>query len=304
MAISYIQIFLIFTHQAILKPINKKVMTRRYPNATAGIFLYSLLLTLAFAKYGQAYAQEFFPATPFGGKQQLKDFFDEHLVYPRNELSSGIEGSVALAFDIDAKGIISQLKVLQTGTPGMTKEAIRLFNLLLWDPANYRGKFVSDHQQLTIPFNIKHYRRICRLRGYDTITFPFHPADTSFKTYTYRHTDKVPVPVFNDKDDSFQSFMRRNFHYPDLAFKQNITGIVNVNFIVEPYGIISNVYVDNHLGAGCSEEAMRLVKLISWMPGIIEGKAVRVRMKMSITFSLDGKNKFEYQPNQASNSMN
>lgn len=98
--------------------------------------------------------------------------------------------------------------------------------------------------------------------------------------------------------------MKKNFHYPDIAFKQNITGIVNVNFVVEPSGLISNVYVINRLGAGCTEESIRLVKLIRWMPGVVDGKAVRVLMNLSITFSLDGKNKFEYQPNQASNSMN
>jgi periplasmic protein TonB len=73
---------------------------------------------------------------------------------------------------------------------------------------------------------------------------------------------------------------------------------------VEPYGLISNVNVNDPLGAGCKEEAIRLVKLLRWMPGILNGKAVRVLMNLSITFNLNDKNKFEYQPNQASNSMN
>jgi TonB family protein len=273
-----------------------------HASATSILFFLAFIQVCDFSK--KADAQEFFPASPYGGKQQLKEFFNEHLVYPKGELNSGKEGNVALAFDIDANGHTSNLKVLQSVGPDMAKEAIRLFHLLLWEPSNYRGKVINDHQEMTIPFNIKHYQKNCRLRGYDSISFPYRPVDTSFKIYAFQQTDKAPVPVFNEKDITFQSFMKKNFHYPDLAFKQNITGLVKVNFVVEPYGIISNVYVDNHLGAGCTEEAVRLVKLLRWMPGIVNGTAVRVLMNLSITFSLDGKNKFEYQPNQASNSMN
>jgi hypothetical protein len=259
---------------------------------------------MALNKPVPAIAQDFLPAQPYGGKQQFKDFLNEQIVYPRKDLSSGIEGNVAFAFDIDDKGHTSNLKVLQAVSPGIAEEAIRLFNLVLWEPANYRGKPVNDHQEISIPFNIKHYHKICRLRGYDTIISPFHPADSSYRIYAFRQTDKTPVPIYAEPAETFQSFMSKNFHYPDLAFKQNITGIVKVNFVVESTGLVSNVNVENHLGAGCTEEAIRLVKLLRWMPGIVSGKAVRVIMNLSITFSLNDKNKFEYQPNQASNSMN
>jgi len=279
-------------------------MGQRFHDAKAGIIIFSLIFILICFGTGQVVAQEFLPASPYGGKQQLKEFINEHQVYPRYDLSSGKEGNVALAFDIDVNGNTSQLKILQAVSPAINKEALRIFNLLLWEPASYRGKSVIDHMEITIPFNIKHYRKISHSRGYDTIAFPFRPVDTSLKVYTFKQTNKVPVPIFKEKGVTFQSFMKENFHYPDLAFKQNITGIVVVNFVVETDGLISNVRANNHLGAGCTEEAIRLAKLIRWMPGIIDGKAVRVSMNLSITYSLDGKNKFEYQPNQASNSMN
>jgi TonB family protein len=279
-------------------------MLHQIRNAKAGVMILLMIFLLANIGPAQVFSQEFYPASPYGGKQQLKEFINEHLVFPHSELVSGKEGNVALAFDIDVNGKPSQLKILQSVSPEINKEAIRLFRLLLWEPASYRGKSVNDHQEITIPFNIKHYHKLTRQRGYDTIPYPYRPVDTSFTTYAYKQTTKVPVPIFSKKDITFQSFMKENFNYPEMAFKQNITGIVNVNFIVEPYGLISNVCTDNRLGAGCTEEAIRLVKLIRWMPGIVNGKAVRVSMNLSITFSLDGKNKFEYQPNQASNSMN
>jgi hypothetical protein len=279
-------------------------MAQRYNLSTARRIRFNLVIILVFACSEKMHAQEFFPASPYGGKQQVREFLNEHLIYPAFELNAGKEGNVVLAFDIDINGLVSQLRVLQTVSPAITQEAIRLFRLLLWKPAIFRGKVVADHQELTIPFNIKHYHKVCRLRGYDSLTFPMLPVDTSNKIYSYRQLDFAPEPVFTEENLSYESFMRKNFHYPDLAFKQNISGIVNVNFVVEPYGLISNVNIDNRLGAGCTEEAIRLVKLLRWIPGKVSGKAVRVLMNLSITFSLDGKNKFEYQPNQASNTMN
>jgi len=249
-------------------------------------------------------AQEFFPATNYGGKTQLKEFLFEHMVYPRAELAAGKDGNVSIAFDVDPKGSTKDLKILQTSGSAFTKEALRLFSLLLWNPASIRGKNTSDHQALTITFNCKHYLKMCRLRGYDTITRPYYPIDTTLKIYTYRMTKKAPEPVFSDKETTLQSFFAKNFHYPEAALKQNVTGIVKVRFVVETYGIISNATVDNHLGAGCAEEAIRLVKLLKWKPGIMNGKAVRVEMNLAITFGLNEKGGFQYQPNQSENSMN
>lgn len=251
-----------------------------------------------------ASAQEFIPACCYGGKKQFKDFLTEHMVYPRAELAAGKDGSVSLAFDISVKGTVEDIKIIQTSGSAFSREALRLFNLLLWKPAVVRGKNVRDHQELTIPFNCKHYPKMCRLRGYDTIAIPYYPVDTTLKVYAYRMTKIVPQPVFANGESSLQSFFVKNFHYPEAALKQNVTGIVKVRFIVETYGIISNVTVDNYLGAGCAEEAIRLVKLIRWKPGIFSGKAVRVEMSLSVTFGLNEKGGFQYQPNQAENSMN
>jgi TonB family protein len=249
----------------------------------------------------QIKAQEFFPATCYGGKQQFKDFLEQHMVYPRAELAAGKDGSVSFAFDIDARGNTEDVKILLTSGDKFSTEALRLFRLLLWKPANIRGKDISDHQELTISFSCKHYYKACRLRGYDTITFPYRPVDTTLKIFAYRMTKFAPEPIIAVKGTSLQSFIAKNFHYPEAALKQNVAGIVKVSFIVETYGIISNVTVDNHLGAGCAEEAVRLVKLIRWKPGIVNGKAVRVNMSLSITFGMNEKDGFRDQPNKTDN---
>jgi TonB family protein len=252
----------------------------------------------------QISAQEFYPATCYGGKQHLKDFLTEHMVYPRAELAAGRDGSVSLAFDIDAKGLPEEVKTLQTSGSAFTAEAMRLFRLLLWTPASVRGKAVNDHQELTISFSCKHYHKACRIRGYDTITYPYRPADTTLKIFSCRLTKLAPEPIFGDNDASMQSFFAKNFRYPAASLSQNVSGIVMVSFVIEPYGIISNVTADDHLGAGCAEEAIRLAKLIRWKPGIVNGKAVRVYMNLSVTFGPDLDDGIHFRPQQVEDALN
>ncbi len=90
-------------------------------------------------------------------------------------------------------------------------------------------------------------------------------------------------------------FLNRNIIYPLVAREQNIEGTVVVSFIVEPTGYISNAKLIKDIGGGCGEEAMRVVEgmnealqnaKVRWMPGLKDGKAVRVLTNVPIKFQL------------------
>ena len=42
------------------------------------------------------------------------------------------------------------------------------------------------------------------------------------------------------------------------------------------------------LGGGCTEEAIRVVKKMRWMPGILDKTAVRTCMELEIVFDIAG----------------
>jgi len=66
-----------------------------------------------------------------------------------------------------------------------------------------------------------------------------------------------------------------------------IEGKVFVQFIVDKAGNITNVTAVKGIGAGCDEEAVRVIKgSPKWKPGKQRGKAVKVRMILPITFKL------------------
>lgn len=253
-----------------------------------------ILLFLLFAV--NTYAQELIPAYPRGGERQTREFISEEMVYPDAAFTRSIEGTVIFDFVVQEQGLVKDLKIREPVDPLLEKEATRIFNLLFWQPAEYRGKAVESRVSFEIPFNVKQYKRACRNRGYEKTPLPPIPIDSSGIVYLYKYTDVQPIPEFQKKETNLQSFMAENFIYPEEALRRNITGVVRINFIVEPHGRISNVRVMEHVGAGCSEEAIRLVKLLRWKPGMRDGKAVRVNLTMPITFGLSADGGYKVAP--------
>jgi protein TonB len=140
-------------------------------------------------------------------------------------------------------------------------------------------------------------------RGYSNFILPFEPVDPSTIVYETTRLDKQPKPVYDAKGMNFSSFIIKNMTYPKDAIKQNISGAVSVFFVVETSGRISNIKIINGVGAGCNQEAMRLLNLLKWMPGVKNGMAVRTKMTLTITFNLQDFENQKYVPANNANQM-
>lgn len=100
------------------------------------------------------------------------------------------------------------------------------------------------------------------------------------------------MPSFPGGMDAMVQYLVTNIKYPENAKKDNITGTVFVTFIVEKDGSINKVKILQGIGAGCDEEAMRVVAAMpKWSPGLNKNKPVRVMFNLPIKFSLDEKPK-------------
>lgn len=243
-------------------------------------------------------SQEITPASPWGGKQQLREFIDQEMLYPANDLSRLTEGKVVVGCTVtrDAKPL--DIRIIKSVSTGLDAEALRLFCMLLWQPASSLGYPCDGKAEVEFDFSVKHYQKVLKSRGYDYSILPYPAVDSSGRVFSFRNTEIQPKPVFRDKEMTMQQFMADNFNYPEAALRQNITGVVTLKFIVEPHGRISNLMVEKHLGAGCSEEASRLIKLFSWSPGVVGGKAVRTLMTLSLLFGLSDGTGYSMQPAQ------
>jgi protein TonB len=86
---------------------------------------------------------------------------------------------------------------------------------------------------------------------------------------------------------AFYQYVQKNMKYPSQAQRMGLEGKVFVEFVVGKEGKITDVKVLRGIGAGCDEEAIRVLKNSpAWSPGKQRGRAVRQRMVLPITFKL------------------
>lgn len=254
-------------------------MKRLFAGSTFSLLLINILFT-------EVASQNFTPAKTFGEQNLIHDFFCSETIYPSQALEQGIEGTVVLSFIVNKNGEVENLEVKESVSPELDAEAIRLFRMLLWEPAIKLGTPVASQNEYSIKFNIKKYEKHCKIRGYEKTEYPHLPIDSSNIVYEVSQIDQAPSPIFPEKGMNLTSFIKKNIQYPETAYKQSISGIVRLRFVVEPQGRISNIKVVEPVSGGCTQEAIRLLQLIRWMPGLKNDHAVRAFMNMQLHFKL------------------
>lgn len=104
------------------------------------------------------------PANVLEGPEQVKDvqefslYVNQVLDYPKQSMDAGIQGRVALSFEVDADGSISNIKVIKGVHPDLDSEALRAVSkcakqLKLRLPERMNGKKV--HFMFPVIFQLK-----------------------------------------------------------------------------------------------------------------------------------------------------
>ncbi|MFK7954105.1 MAG: energy transducer TonB [Ekhidna sp.] len=105
--------------------------------------------------------------------------------------------------------------------------------------------------------------------------------------------DEVPrnyaevMPAYERGMERFYQFMGKNIKYPKTAKRMGIEGKVFLQFIVGKDGSLTGLKVIKGIGAGCDEEALRVMRMIpSFIPGKQGDVRVPVKMVIPINFEL------------------
>lgn len=94
-------------------------------------------------------------------------------------------------------------------------------------------------------------------------------------------------PEYPEGKQAFYNHVMKRIKYPLEARSNGIEGTVDVQFVIERDGTITEVKAINGIGYGCDEEAVRVVQNVgAFNPGKQRGRTVRVRMVMPIQFKL------------------
>lgn len=75
--------------------------------------------------------------------------------------------------------------------------------------------------------------------------------------------------------------------YPVIAVENGVQGRVLVQFVVEKDGKVTDVHVVKSVDPSLDKEAVRVVAAMpKWIPGKLNGSAVRVKYTVPVTFKL------------------
>ncbi|SHM15520.1 energy transducer TonB [Flavobacterium chilense] len=95
------------------------------------------------------------------------------------------------------------------------------------------------------------------------------------------------LPEFPGGMAKFYTYVGNNFNRPELDAEKTLR--VYVSFVIERDGSITDIMVKNDPGYGIGKEAIRVLKSLKtkWIPGVLNGKAVRTAYNLPITIKTE-----------------
>jgi len=221
------------------------------------------------------------PSAPYS----LGEYLSRNIHYPDSARKAGIEGRVIVKFVVGESGNISDAQVFRGIGYGCDEEAVRVIkNMPPWKPGKQNGKAVKVYYTQPIAFKLETEKKV--VESGPTGIAPVDPtgnvqAPQPPKVYSY--VEQMPSAPYE-----MNEYLAKNIHYPKAARKASVQGRVIVQFVVNEDGSISDVKVLRGIGAGCDEEAARVVReMPKWKPGKQNGKAVKTSFTQPISFRLE-----------------
>jgi protein TonB len=114
-------------------------------------------------------------------------------------------------------------------------------------------------------------------------------ATPDVKDTAKKISPKVEKPAeFPGGAEGWRSYLEKNLRYPKKARREEIQGVVRVQFVVDRDGVVKEITPLNDPGGGLAEEAVRIIaKGPNWVPAEQNGKKVIYLHVQSITFRLE-----------------
>ncbi len=97
----------------------------------------------------------------------------------------------------------------------------------------------------------------------------------------------IKQPWYEGGPKAMKQFIAENLRYPEVALAQRVEGTVTVRFDIDHKGdVVDAKIVGHHLGHGCDEEAIRLVKSMQFKVEKPRGLRVIYHKTIQVHFNL------------------
>jgi TonB family protein len=187
-----------------------------------------------------------------------------------------------VAIGVDRQGKVVSAKVdMATSTcndPAVHEKALRSVRGRKFNPEPQAPAV----QQGRVRWVLRHTRSEF---GDETIQGAVQEEDYQSPTDPYTIVEQMPE--FPGGPEALKNYLAEQLKYPEVAKESYHQGVAYLTFVVELDGNLSGIKVIRGIGAGCDEEALRLVKgMPTWKPGKQNGDVVRVQYNLPIRFKL------------------
>lgn len=95
---------------------------------------------------------------------------------------------------------------------------------------------------------------------------------------------------FPGGDAAFEQFISDHLQIPRQALTANVSGHVEVSFVIDERGYAGDFKPIKRLGYGCEEQVIRVLRAMPrWQPGVIAGRRIKTTLQRSFHFSANMK---------------
>lgn len=229
---------------------------------------------------------------PYENQESIDQFRDEvgrNVRYPHLAIEHRVVGDVMTTYEKTAGEYVNVRFIgnAHADLKASVKEVLERKSVKELAP---EGKYVITVQfRLANPSN-NHISPPPAPSGYrlmDPVTVVGYPSvkpdtvDNTQENVVFQSVEVSPAPP--EGMSAFREWIGRNYQYPQEAIDEGLNGTVEISFVVEQDGSLTNIKVNRDPGFGTGEEAVRLLKQSpKWSPGIQNGAAVRVAYTLPI----------------------
>lgn len=254
----------------------------------------------------------------------LQRYIYQHTTYPAKAKEQKIEGNVVIGFVVEPSGQVSTVKLMKPVHALLDEEALKIVRALpRFTPGYHEGKPVRVQMYVPVRFSLKPLPEPkeeqppmgidetvdadiaqseadmlqAEVEGdpngidQEMVEAPAEAKEPDLLIAEPQSPKQDEILTFAEQMPEFNgdlyTYLSKNINYPASAREQGISGKVIAAFVVEKDGSISNIEVLRKAGKDFDAEAIRVIKSMpAWKPGKQNGKPVRVRFTLPITFAL------------------
>ena len=214
---------------------------------------------------------------PVGGL----DAIASKITYPKEAKDYGIAGKVSVRAFINEKGKVDGVQVLTGIGFGCDSAAYEAVKNTKFEPAYNNKHAVKSQFVIPIYFQANNKIEASRkeLDKYSQTKNPHRNKESNDTTY-FIAVEQMPEPIGGIKA------IQDNVRYPEIAKRAGIEGKIFVKAYIDENGNVTKTQVLKSLGAELDKAAEDAIRKTKFIPGMQDGKKVKVQVAVPIIFKL------------------